>query len=157
MYWCWQAVIWFLARWVATYLVPLDVSRGQVSRGEIDSIGTNGSQHSRKLLNSFAWENNQGELVLDFVVLISMLALTAYQGENELQVSFAFTYLYGFVQSTCPYMLVHAYFAMHTEQNIISPSSTTFWFFYFMISGMEALLFYHTMWLIQNIKYWHIV
>jgi len=87
-----EAVIWFLARWVATYLVPLDVSRGQVSRGEIDSIGTNGSQHSRKLLNSFAWENNQGELVLDFVVLISMLALTTYQGESELQVSFAFTY-----------------------------------------------------------------
>ncbi|KAG2537518.1 exportin-4-like isoform X1 [Panicum virgatum] len=80
-----EAVIWFLARWVATYLVPLDVSRGLVSRGEIDSIGTNGSQHSRKLLNSFAWENNQGELVLDFVVLISMLALTTYQGESELQ------------------------------------------------------------------------
>ena len=81
-----------MARWVATYLVPFDVSRGQVSRGEIDSIGTNGPQHSRKLLNSFAWENNQGELVLDFVVLISMLALTTYQGESELQVSFAFTY-----------------------------------------------------------------
>ena len=81
-----------MARWVATYLVPLDVSRGLVSRGEIDSIGSNGSQHSRKLLNSFAWENNQGELVLDFVVLISMLALTTYQGESELQVSFAFTY-----------------------------------------------------------------
>ncbi|PWZ52067.1 Phosphoenolpyruvate carboxylase 1 [Zea mays] len=79
-----EAVIWFLARWVATYLVPLDVSRGKVSR-EIDNVGTNGSQHSRKLLNSFAWENNQGELVLDFVVLISMLALTTYQGENELQ------------------------------------------------------------------------
>ncbi|XP_066370496.1 uncharacterized protein [Miscanthus floridulus] len=79
-----EAVIWFLARWVATYLVPLDVSRGKVSR-EIDSVGTNGPQHSRKLLNSFAWENNQGELVLDFVVLISMLALTIYQGETELQ------------------------------------------------------------------------
>ncbi|ONM05840.1 Exportin-4 [Zea mays] len=86
-----EAVIWFLARWVATYLVPLDVSRGKVSR-EIDNVGTNGSQHSRKLLNSFAWENNQGELVLDFVVLISMLALTTYQGENELQVSFIFTF-----------------------------------------------------------------
>jgi hypothetical protein len=75
-------VIWFLARWVATYLVPLDVSR------EIDSMGKHGSQHSRKLLNSFAWENNQGELVLDFVVLISMVALTTYQGEIELQVTF---------------------------------------------------------------------
>ncbi|XP_051186487.1 uncharacterized protein [Lolium perenne] len=74
-----EAVIWFLARWVATYLVPLDVSR------EIDSMGKHGSQHSRKLLNSFAWENNQGELVLDFVVLISMVALTTYQGEIELQ------------------------------------------------------------------------
>ncbi|KAL6641078.1 hypothetical protein ACP70R_019259 [Stipagrostis hirtigluma subsp. patula] len=79
-----EAVIWFLARWVATYLVPLDVSR-QVSGTDIDSVGTNGTQHSRKLLNTFAWENNQGELVLDFVVLISMLALTTYQGENELQ------------------------------------------------------------------------
>ncbi|KAE8791479.1 exportin-4 [Hordeum vulgare] len=74
-----EAVIWFLARWVATYLVPLDVSR------EIDSVGNHGSQHSRKLLNSFAWDNNQGELVLDFVVLMSMVALTTYQGEIELQ------------------------------------------------------------------------
>uniref|UniRef100_A0A3B5YVF2 Exportin-4 n=1 Tax=Triticum aestivum TaxID=4565 RepID=A0A3B5YVF2_WHEAT len=74
-----EAVIWFLARWVATYLVPLDVSR------EIDSVGRHGSQHSRKLLNSFAWDNNQGELVLDFVVLMSMVALTTYQGEIELQ------------------------------------------------------------------------
>ncbi|GJM84806.1 hypothetical protein PR202_ga00512 [Eleusine coracana subsp. coracana] len=82
---CTIAVIWFLARWVATYLVPLDVSRGQVSRAESDGVGTNGSQHSRKLLSGFAWENNQGELVLDFVVLISVLALTTYQGENELQ------------------------------------------------------------------------
>ncbi|XP_037406634.1 exportin-4 isoform X2 [Triticum dicoccoides] len=74
-----EAVIWFLARWVATYLVPLDVSR------EIDSVGRHGSQHSRKLLNSFAWDNNQGELVLDFVALMSMVALTTYQGEIELQ------------------------------------------------------------------------
>lgn len=80
-----------MARWVATYVVPLDVGRGQVSREEIDVVGKHGSQHSRKLLNSFAWENNQGEFVLDFVVLISMVALTTYQGENELQVTFAFT------------------------------------------------------------------
>jgi hypothetical protein len=100
----WQAVIWFLARWVATYLVPLDVSRGQVSRAEIDGVGTNELQHSRKLLNSFAWENNQGELVLDFVVLISMLALTTYQGENELQVTVAFTYLSAIMHRMCAHM-----------------------------------------------------
>ncbi|EEC67166.1 hypothetical protein OsI_34027 [Oryza sativa Indica Group] len=80
-----EAVIWFLARWVATYLVPLDVSRGQVNRAEIDSVDKHMLQHSRKMLNSFAWENNQGERVLDFVVLISMVALTTYQGEIELQ------------------------------------------------------------------------
>uniref|UniRef100_A0A0D3HEQ3 Exportin-4 n=1 Tax=Oryza barthii TaxID=65489 RepID=A0A0D3HEQ3_9ORYZ len=80
-----KAVIWFLARWVATYLVPLDVSRGQVNRAEIDSVDKHMLQHSRKMLNSFAWENNQGERVLDFVVLISMVALTTYQGEIELQ------------------------------------------------------------------------
>jgi hypothetical protein len=84
-------VIWFLARWVATYLVPLDVSRGQVNRAEIDSVDKHMLQHSRKMLNSFAWENNQGERVLDFVVLISMVALTTYQGEIELQVTFACT------------------------------------------------------------------
>uniref|UniRef100_A0A0D9XKK9 Exportin-1 C-terminal domain-containing protein n=1 Tax=Leersia perrieri TaxID=77586 RepID=A0A0D9XKK9_9ORYZ len=80
-----EAVIWFLARWVATYLVPLDVSRGQVNRAELNSVDKHAVQHSRKVLNSFAWENNQGELVLDFVVLISMVALTTYQGETELQ------------------------------------------------------------------------
>jgi hypothetical protein len=102
-------VIWFLARWVATYLVPLDVSR------EIDSMGKHGSQHSRKLLNSFAWENNQGELVLDFVVLISMVALTTYQGEIELQVTC--TLLINLQEcinfaSTCERMLVFLCFAM---------------------------------------------
>ncbi|TVU30390.1 hypothetical protein EJB05_22006 [Eragrostis curvula] len=76
---------WSIINFSRQCLDPGIRAKGQVSRAETDGVGLNGSQHSRKLLNTFAWENNQGELVLDFVVLISMLALTTYQGENELQ------------------------------------------------------------------------
>ncbi|XP_073000684.1 uncharacterized protein [Typha latifolia] len=77
-----EAMIWFLARWVTTYLMPLDVSRGQFSRRDHDY----GKPHrSQKILLGFAGNNNQGEFVLDSILQISVAALKFYPGENELQ------------------------------------------------------------------------
>ncbi|KAF3328040.1 Exportin-4 [Carex littledalei] len=80
-----EAVVWFLARWVATYLVPLDTSMGNIKETDSEGVVTNGSQPSRKILQSFGWQNNQGDIILDSAIRISLVALTMYPGENELQ------------------------------------------------------------------------
>lgn len=74
-----QAVIWFLARWADTYVMPLDGTKGHICT-------PHESQVSKRVLHSFAGENDQGKLVLDTIVRISMVALSSYPGENELQV-----------------------------------------------------------------------
>lgn len=79
-------MVWFLARWVATYLVPLDTSMGNIKDTDSEGVVTNGSQPSRKILQSFGWQNNQGDIILDSAIRISLMALTMYPGENELQV-----------------------------------------------------------------------
>lgn len=81
-----QAVIWFLARWVATYLLPLDTRKEQISTTYHDDGSQHESQFSRKILLTFAVEHNQVDFVLDSVVRISVATLTLYPGENELQV-----------------------------------------------------------------------
>lgn len=66
-----QAVIWFLARWSCTYLMPPEENR---------------ELNSRKVLLGFFGQHNQGKLVLDIIVRISMTALVSYPGEKDLQV-----------------------------------------------------------------------
>jgi len=80
-----QAVIWFLARWVDTYLMPLDGAKGHINTPYAEN-GQHGSQLSKKVLYNFAGEHNQGGVVLDIVVHICIITLTSYPGENELQV-----------------------------------------------------------------------
>nr|CAD1836168.1 unnamed protein product [Ananas comosus var. bracteatus] len=80
-----EAVIWFLARWVATYLLPLDTRKEQISTTYHDDGSQHESQFSRKILLTFAVEHNQVDFVLDSVVRISVATLTLYPGENELQ------------------------------------------------------------------------
>lgn len=79
-----EAVVWFLARWVDTYLMPLDVTRGQI---DITGQGgqPNGPQLSKRVIFNFAGENDQGKLVVDLIIRISVITLTSYPGENELQ------------------------------------------------------------------------
>ncbi|KAH7691116.1 Nuclear transport receptor exportin 4 (importin beta superfamily) domain-containing protein [Dioscorea alata] len=73
-----EAVIWFLARWADTYVMPLDGTKGHICT-------PHESQASKRVLHSFAGENDQGKLVLDTIIRISMVALSSYPGENELQ------------------------------------------------------------------------
>lgn len=76
-----QSIVWFLARWSRTYLMSSD--------GVGDNILNSGQHHqhnSREALINFFGEHNQGKIVLDIMVRISLIALTAYPGEKFLQV-----------------------------------------------------------------------
>lgn len=83
--WCLQAVIWFLARWSCTYLMP-----EEIRDGNFHSIHDREYQfqqlHSRKTLLSFFGERNQGKLMLDIIVRVSVTTLLSYPGEKNLQV-----------------------------------------------------------------------
>nr|XP_010934314.3 LOW QUALITY PROTEIN: exportin-4-like [Elaeis guineensis] len=79
-----EAVTWFFARWVDTYLMPLDATKGQISTPGHEHGQPHGYKLSKKILLSFAGEHNQGVLVLDTIVRISMMTLNSYPGENEL-------------------------------------------------------------------------
>ncbi|KAE8667511.1 putative pentatricopeptide repeat-containing protein [Hibiscus syriacus] len=78
-----EAVIWFLARWTHTYLMPLE---------ETNCLSNNvyqqhQSMNSKKALLSFFGEHSQGQVVLDIIVRISVMTLMSYPGENDLQES----------------------------------------------------------------------
>ncbi|OMO96138.1 Armadillo-type [Corchorus olitorius] len=77
-----EAVIWFLARWSHTYLMPLEEANSHLSHDyerQLQSI------NSRKALLSFFGEHNQGKTVLNIIVHISMMTLMSYPGEKDLQ------------------------------------------------------------------------
>ena len=81
-----QAVIWFLARWSCTYLMPAEEFGDKNSSSEIDNGPQIPSQLSKKALFRFFGEYNQGKPLLDVIVRISMAALVSYPGEKDLQV-----------------------------------------------------------------------
>ncbi|GAB2277628.1 hypothetical protein Dimus_012336 [Dionaea muscipula] len=75
-----EAVIWFLARWSCTYLMPPD------GDGDSSSTLVQDKSPSRKAMLQFFGERNQGKYVLDVIVRISITALISYPGEKDLQV-----------------------------------------------------------------------
>lgn len=81
-----QAVVWFLARWVDTYLMPVDGTKFHITSASDESV-MHGSQSSKRILLDFAGEHKQGEMVLDIISQICINALTSYPGEKELQVN----------------------------------------------------------------------
>ncbi|CAN0830600.1 xpo4 [Linum grandiflorum] len=70
-----EAVIWFLARWSCTYLLSEEIGESDLHL----------LQNSRKTLLSFFGEYNQGKIVLDIIVRVSVTTLTSYPGEKDLQ------------------------------------------------------------------------
>ncbi|XP_020678770.1 exportin-4 [Dendrobium catenatum] len=78
-----EAVVWFLARWVDTYLMPVDGTKVHISSAS-DSL-KHGPLSSKRILLNFAGEHKQGEMVLDIIARICINALTSYPGEKELQ------------------------------------------------------------------------
>lgn len=68
--------------------MPPDATKGQISTPGHEHGQPHGYKLSRKVLLSFAGEHNEGVLVLDTIVRISMMTLNSYPGENELLVLF---------------------------------------------------------------------
>ncbi|KAG9445689.1 hypothetical protein H6P81_011817 [Aristolochia fimbriata] len=80
-----EAVVWFLARWADTYLMPFDAGKGYHSAPGHECEELHVLQNSRKALLSLFGEHNQGKQVLDVIVRIAMTSLLSYSGENDLQ------------------------------------------------------------------------
>ncbi|GAY57973.1 hypothetical protein CUMW_183490 [Citrus unshiu] len=80
-----EAIVWFLARWSQTYLMPLEEFRDSSTNLCHDTGYQHQSSTSRKALLSFFGEHNQGKPVLDIIVRISMTTLVSYPGEKDLQ------------------------------------------------------------------------
>jgi hypothetical protein len=81
-----QAVVWFLSRWSLTYLMhPKEIREGTCDSGHGQAHQLQSLQ-SRKVLLSFFGEHNQGKLVLDIVIRVSITTLMSYPGEKDLQV-----------------------------------------------------------------------
>ncbi|KAE8009944.1 hypothetical protein FH972_006349 [Carpinus fangiana] len=90
-----EAVVWFLARWSLTYLMhPKEIREGNCDSGH----GQAHQLRSREVLLSFFGENNQGKLVLDIVVRVSITTLMSYPGEKDLQVLTCYRLLHALVQ-----------------------------------------------------------
>ncbi|XP_058213432.1 uncharacterized protein LOC131325276 isoform X10 [Rhododendron vialii] len=88
-----EAVIWFIARWSRTYLMPPE---------ETTSCGDHTPylqpQNSSKAWLTFFGEHNQGKLVLDIIVQISKATLVSYPGEKDLQALTCYQLLHGLVR-----------------------------------------------------------
>nr|XP_027104621.1 exportin-4-like isoform X1 [Coffea arabica] len=80
-----EAVIWFLARWSCTYLMPHEESKG--NNLTIDNFKERQpeSELSKKMLFSVFGDNDQGKFVLDVIVRIATVSLVSYPGEKNLQ------------------------------------------------------------------------
>uniref|UniRef100_A0A2P2MR29 Uncharacterized protein MANES_09G147900 n=1 Tax=Rhizophora mucronata TaxID=61149 RepID=A0A2P2MR29_RHIMU len=79
-----EAITWFLARWSRTYLMPEEI--GDINSNSIHDHDSKFRQlHSRRALGRFLGEHNQGKVVLDIIVRISVTTLVAYPGEKDLQ------------------------------------------------------------------------
>ncbi|KAF6154762.1 hypothetical protein GIB67_032374 [Kingdonia uniflora] len=80
-----EAVIWFLARWSGTYLMPQEFIMATNCTEGRDHDNQHVSLLARKALVSFCGEHNQGKAILDTIVRISMATLSSYPGEKDLQ------------------------------------------------------------------------
>ncbi|GMH10488.1 hypothetical protein Nepgr_012329 [Nepenthes gracilis] len=98
-----EAVIWFLARWSCTYLLP-----PEDNRDSNNSLVQDTSQQFRKTICDFFGEHGQGKHALDAIVRISMAALISYPGEKDLQELICRQLLRGLVRrkDICVHLLV---------------------------------------------------
>ncbi|GLJ30839.1 hypothetical protein SUGI_0612650 [Cryptomeria japonica] len=80
-----EAVVWFLARWVGTYLMPHDVGRGPTSTLGEDGEKKHKTFHGRKAFLSVISDENQGKVLLATLVRIAITTLTSWPGEGNLQ------------------------------------------------------------------------
>ncbi|XP_055828191.1 uncharacterized protein LOC129896345 isoform X2 [Solanum dulcamara] len=87
-----EAIIWFLARWSTTYLMPPDENKGSASSDN------HKPKHHKNVLLNFCEEDNQGKAVLDLIIHISKTTLISYPGERDLQALTCHELLHGLVR-----------------------------------------------------------
>ncbi|XP_020531043.1 exportin-4 isoform X2 [Amborella trichopoda] len=80
-----EALIWFLARWADTYLLPIDTGRGHNCTPSQEGERLNEPHQARKALLCFFGEKNQGKSLLDTIVRIASTTLISWPGEKILQ------------------------------------------------------------------------
>lgn len=80
-----EAVIWFLARWSHTYMMPPDNNKAYNCNRDSDNVRKLVSLHPWKALYEFCGEHEQGKLILDVIVRVALMTLVSYPGENNLQ------------------------------------------------------------------------
>ncbi|KAH6804809.1 exportin-4 protein [Perilla frutescens var. frutescens] len=78
-----EAVVWFLARWISTYLMLPEQT---------------GEKHSKNALLIFYGENNQGKVVLDIIIRICSSTFVSYPGEKDLQALTCYQLLHALVK-----------------------------------------------------------
>ncbi|XP_052199976.1 uncharacterized protein LOC127806606 isoform X3 [Diospyros lotus] len=88
-----EAIIWFIARWSCTYLMP---SEETTRSGDVYT--SKGEENPRKHWLTFFGEGSQGKVVLDVVVRISNMTLVNYPGEKDLQEITCYQLLHGLVR-----------------------------------------------------------
>ncbi|XP_073305923.1 uncharacterized protein [Primulina huaijiensis] len=104
-----EAIVWFLARWSSTYLMPPEKTSVNKSssknnyNAQLDPTSTtliplDPSENPADALLSFCDENNQGKVVLDIIIHISLTTLVSYPGEKELQALACYQLLHGLVR-----------------------------------------------------------
>ncbi|KAL8533351.1 hypothetical protein ACS0TY_009659 [Phlomoides rotata] len=90
-----EAVVWFLARWTSTYLMPsVKTGENKSSHGNTQLL----SELSTNVLLSFCGENDQGKAVLDIIIRISLSIFVSYPGEKDLQELTCCQLLHGLVK-----------------------------------------------------------
>ncbi|KAG8390023.1 hypothetical protein BUALT_Bualt01G0040100 [Buddleja alternifolia] len=92
-----EAIVWFLARWSSTYLMPPEESGENKSSHENYNTHIL-SEHSTNALLSFSGENNQGRALLDIIIRISLNTFVSYPGEKDLQALTCYQLLHGLVK-----------------------------------------------------------
>ncbi|XP_047267899.1 exportin-4 isoform X2 [Capsicum annuum] len=87
-----EAIVWFLARWSATYLMPPAENKGNASSDN------HKGKHHKKVLLDFCEVDNQGKAVLDIIINIAMTIFISYPGEKDLQALTCHELLHGLVR-----------------------------------------------------------
>ncbi|KAK3043139.1 hypothetical protein RJ639_000028, partial [Escallonia herrerae] len=122
-----EAVIWFLARWSCTYLMPSEESGDKARSSENDYEPQLQPHHAKGKALGFFGEDNQGKAVLDIIVRISTTTLVSYPGEKDLQELACHQLFHGLVRrrNVCAHLvaLVPVAAALHHQATAALPPS----------------------------------
>lgn len=92
-----EAIIWFLARWSSTYLMPSSEMNKGIRSQNVAKSNLQPKQTGLLFLSLFG-EHSQGKHILDIFVRLAMTTLVSYPGEKDLQALTCYQLLHGLVR-----------------------------------------------------------